>query len=164
MTTIAVSPLESQSVLGAFLRTLRRRIPPGSDTLGPSERLPIRRGRRVTQEEVAEVVGVSRNWYRRLESGSSIRASNKLLARLACALAMTTGERITLFALAVPELFAIQPLAGSNATDRALTVRQIGALPDLDSVTVGIADVAANLAVLGNRFREELGSSTLHNS
>jgi hypothetical protein len=39
-------------------------------------------------------------------------------------------------------------------------VREIGALSDLDNITVRIADVAANLAVLGNRFREELGSST----
>jgi hypothetical protein len=36
---------------------------------------------------------------------------------------------------------------------RALTVLEIGALSDLDDVTVRIADVAANLAVLGNRFR-----------
>jgi hypothetical protein len=36
---------------------------------------------------------------------------------------------------------------------RALTVLEIGALSDLDDVTVRIADVTANLAVLGNRFR-----------
>jgi hypothetical protein len=36
---------------------------------------------------------------------------------------------------------------------RALTVLEIGALSDLDNVTVRIADVTANLAVLGNRFR-----------
>src|SRR5277367_4379865 len=43
---------------------------------------------------------------------------------------------------------------------RALTVLQGGALSDLDNVTVRIADVAANLAVFGDRWREELGSST----
>src|ERR1700688_1173487 len=41
---------------------------------------------------------------------------------------------------------------------RALTVLELGALSDLDNVTVRVADVAANLAVLGNRRREELGS------
>src|SRR5579859_6312453 len=41
---------------------------------------------------------------------------------------------------------------------RALTVLEGCALSDLDNVTVRIADVAANLAVLGNRRREELGS------
>src|SRR5271167_4496266 len=43
---------------------------------------------------------------------------------------------------------------------RALTVLKLGALPDLDNVTVRIADVAANLAVLGYWLRDELGSST----
>src|SRR6516164_6740560 len=43
---------------------------------------------------------------------------------------------------------------------RALTVREFGALSDLDNVTVRITDVAARLAVLGYRFRDEFGSST----
>jgi hypothetical protein len=43
---------------------------------------------------------------------------------------------------------------------RSLTVLEGGALPDLDNVTVRIADVAANLAVLLLRLRDELGSST----
>ena len=43
---------------------------------------------------------------------------------------------------------------------RALTVREVGALSDFDNITVRIADVAAYLAVLGDRLRDELGSST----
>src|SRR6202140_2482219 len=43
---------------------------------------------------------------------------------------------------------------------QALTVREGGALSDLDDVTVRIADVAANLAILGYWLRDELGSST----
>jgi hypothetical protein len=43
----------------------------------------------------------------------------------------------------------------------ALTVDLVGALADFDDVTVGIADVAANLAVLGDRCGDELGASTL---
>src|ERR1043166_5833771 len=43
---------------------------------------------------------------------------------------------------------------------QALTVFEGGALSDLDDVTVWVADVAADLAVLGNRFREKLGSPT----
>src|SRR5579872_914433 len=39
---------------------------------------------------------------------------------------------------------------------RVLTVLEGGALPDLDNITVRIADVAANLAVLGYRLRDEL--------
>src|SRR5579872_3277651 len=41
---------------------------------------------------------------------------------------------------------------------RALTVRDSGALADLDDVAIRIADVAANLAVLGDRRSEELSS------
>ena len=43
---------------------------------------------------------------------------------------------------------------------RALTVFQVGGLSHLDNVTVGIADVAANLAVLGYRLCDELRSAT----
>src|SRR6202158_3426673 len=42
----------------------------------------------------------------------------------------------------------------------ALTVRERGALSNLDNITVRIADVAANLAVFGYWLRDELGSST----
>src|ERR1700681_197399 len=42
----------------------------------------------------------------------------------------------------------------------SLTVRKVGALSDLDNITVRIADVAANLTVLGYRRRNELGSPT----
>lgn len=95
---------QNSSDFAVFLRTLRRRIPPDAVTLGPWNRLPVRRGRRVTQEEVAEVVGVSRNWYRRLESGAGVRASTKLLDRLATAFAFTHEERIQLFVLGIPEI------------------------------------------------------------
>src|SRR6202044_4211010 len=46
-------------------------------------------------------------------------------------------------------------------SDRASTVLELGALSDLDDVAVGIANVAACLAVLRYRFRDELGTSTL---
>jgi hypothetical protein len=44
---------------------------------------------------------------------------------------------------------------------RALTVFELGALSDLDNVTVRITDIAANLALLFHRLRDELGSPTL---
>ena len=43
---------------------------------------------------------------------------------------------------------------------RASGLRGVGGLSDLDNVTVRIADVAANLAVLLLRLGDELGSST----
>lgn len=44
---------------------------------------------------------------------------------------------------------------------RGSTVGEIRALSDLDNISVGIADIAANFAVLGNWLRDELRSSTL---
>ena len=49
---------------------------------------------------------------------------------------------------------------GPAVNRTTLTVRQVGALSDLDNVTVRVADVAARLAVLGDRRRDELGPST----
>jgi DNA-binding XRE family transcriptional regulator len=89
---------------GSFLKTRRKSIPPETATLGFWERLPMRRGRRVTQEELAEAVGISRNWYRRLESGDATRASAKLLDRIAKAFEFTAEERISLFTLGIPEI------------------------------------------------------------
>jgi hypothetical protein len=43
---------------------------------------------------------------------------------------------------------------------RGLTVGEVGALSDFDDIAVGIADVAARLAVLGDGLGDELGSST----
>jgi DNA-binding XRE family transcriptional regulator len=94
---------DGRSEFGAYLRMLRKRIPPETAMLGSSVRLPVRCGRRVTQEELAEVLGVSRNWYRRLESGG-VRASTKLLARLAKTFAFTSEEHTKLFLLALPEI------------------------------------------------------------
>jgi DNA-binding XRE family transcriptional regulator len=94
----------AQSEFASFLKTHRRDMPSDSATLGSWERLPARRGRRVTQEEIAEAVGISRNWYRRLESDDAPRASAKLLDRLAQALQFTPEERTKLFVLGIPEL------------------------------------------------------------
>jgi len=88
----------------SFLKTRRQRIPPDSMMLGSWERLPVRRGRRVTQEEIAEAIGISRNWYRRLESNDAPRASAKLLDRIAEAFQGTPEERTKLFILGIPEI------------------------------------------------------------
>lgn len=93
-----------RNTLGAFLKAMRQRVDPDLDRLGSYERLPARRGRSVTQEEVAEAVGVSRGWYSLLESGASMRASTDLLARVADALMLAEDERSDLFRLARPEL------------------------------------------------------------
>jgi DNA-binding XRE family transcriptional regulator len=107
---MAAETVGSQSELAFFLKTRRRSIPPDSVTLGPWERLPIRHGRRVTQEEIAEAIGISRNWYRRLESNEAPRPSAKLLDRIAKAFQFTPEERTNLFVLGIPELAPIRAI------------------------------------------------------
>jgi len=101
--------VQQQAHLGRYLKTVRQQIPAEAETLGSWKRLPVRRGRRVTQEEIAEAVGVSRNWYRRLENGDPVRASMKLLDRIAHAFVLTSEQRIMLFVLAIPEILDAQP-------------------------------------------------------
>jgi transcriptional regulator with XRE-family HTH domain len=89
---------------GAFLKEQRRRIPRDVPSLGPYLRLPSRRGKVVTQEELAEAIGVSRVWYAMLESGAALNTSPRLLARLADTLDLSDESRQVLFKLALPEL------------------------------------------------------------
>ena len=105
---MAVDYAKPQSELGAFLKVQRRKIPPASATLGSWKRPLVRHGRRVTQAEIAEAVGISRNWYRRLEAGT-VRASMKLLVRLANTFQFTREQRKRLFVLAIPEMRPTQP-------------------------------------------------------
>ncbi len=92
------------SQFALFLKSLRRRIDPEVRELGSHARLPARVGKRVTQAELAEAIGVSREWYAVLESAPSTRTSTGLLDRLADALAVTPEERALMFELAVPEV------------------------------------------------------------
>ena len=89
---------------GTFLKECRHSIDPGVHALGPYARLPARCGKPVTQEEIAEAVGVSRVWYGMLESGATVRTSARLLDKLARALMLTSPDRAALFRWAFPEL------------------------------------------------------------
>jgi transcriptional regulator with XRE-family HTH domain len=88
---------------GPFLKALRLRIDRQASSLGPYSRLSSRWGRIPSQEEVAEALNVSRAWYCQLESGARVRASVKLLARIADTLMLTDSERGELFRMAIPE-------------------------------------------------------------
>jgi len=89
MSTAEVQPREE---LRSLLKELRSRL------------VSPRRGRAVSQEELAEWVGISRNWYAALERGMPIRPSIGMLTRLAAALNATADERATLLQLAIPAL------------------------------------------------------------
>lgn len=93
--------------LGGLLKRCRLRIPASRESLGGFARLPVRFGKPVTQEEVAEAVGISRQWYAMLELDRPTRVSAPLLGRLGDALLMDGAERALLFRLAVPELRSV---------------------------------------------------------
>ena len=104
---IQATAQDQTSDITSFLKGLRYRIDPATHTLGEYERLRSKRGLAVSQEELAEAVGVSRNWYAMLERGADIQPSIQLLTRLADALNTSADERITLFRLAIPALRSV---------------------------------------------------------
>ncbi|GHO41938.1 helix-turn-helix transcriptional regulator [Ktedonospora formicarum] len=83
--------------LGDFLRTRRARLTP--------EEVGLPRGNRrktpgLRRAEVAQLVGVSVDWYTWLEQGRSISPSTQVLERLVQALHLDVNERSHLFLLA----------------------------------------------------------------
>jgi len=70
--------------------------------------LPMLERRRVPglrRQEVAELVGVSEDWYRWFESGREITVSSRFLARVADALQLAPTDEVALYRLALPELY-----------------------------------------------------------
>ncbi len=93
---------ERRTELKTFLTVCRSRLKP--QDVG----LPVTGRRRVEglrREEIAELVGVSTDWYRWFESGRPVRVSVLFLARLSDAFRLDPIERIALFCLALPELY-----------------------------------------------------------
>jgi transcriptional regulator with XRE-family HTH domain len=90
--------------LSNLLKDARRGIPVNTQSLGNNLRFPGRVGKRVSQEEVAEAIGVSRNWYSMLETGRPIRASVALLERICNVLTLDERQRASVFELGIPEI------------------------------------------------------------
>lgn len=101
---MSVDRFESGDEIRSLLKGMRRRLDPAAPKLGDHERVSSRRGRAVSQEELAEAVGVSRNWYASIERGEPVSPSIAMLRRLATALNATPDERAELFQLAIPDL------------------------------------------------------------
>jgi hypothetical protein len=73
--------------------------------------LPHRSRRRVPglrRGEVAELVGVSVDWYRSFESGRPVRVSPQFVSRLSRALRLTAAQQMTLFRLSLPEVYRLE--------------------------------------------------------
>ncbi|HTV74323.1 MAG TPA: helix-turn-helix transcriptional regulator [Candidatus Acidoferrales bacterium] len=58
--------------------------------------------------EVAELVGVTVDWYRSFESGRAVRVSLQFVARLSKALRLNAAEQFALFRLAFPEIYHLE--------------------------------------------------------
>ena len=134
--------------IGAFLKEHRRLISRDATALGPHPRLPVRHGKRVTQEEIAEAIGVSRVWYAMLESGAALQTSPRLLARLVDVLALPDEGREGLFRLGLPDLAsrnlaaALQDLSSSISVLRSVARRVWSATSESEILTA-VAEAAA---------------------
>ncbi|MFC3995862.1 helix-turn-helix transcriptional regulator [Nocardiopsis sediminis] len=102
---------ESATALGAFLRARRGRIGPMEAGLPDSGR---RRTPGLRREEVAQLAGVSVDYYTRLEQGRSSRPSPRVIAALARALMLSTAERVHLAKLAGVEVPGDAPGAAED--------------------------------------------------
>jgi transcriptional regulator with XRE-family HTH domain len=106
--------------LGDFLRTRRARLTP--------EEVGLPRGSRrktpgLRRAEVAQMVGVSVDWYTWLEQGRSITPSTQVLERLVQTLRLDAHERTHLFLLAqhqAPPALLLEPESVSPALQHFL--------------------------------------------
>lgn len=109
-----------KETLSRLLKRCRSRINRERQSLGQYLRLPMRIGKAVTQEEVAEAVGISRQWYGMMEMDRPVRVSATILSRIADVLMMDPCERATLFLRAIPELTSTSLSDASTAMLEAL--------------------------------------------
>jgi hypothetical protein len=96
--------LERRRKLRTFLLEHRARVTPVDIGLHVTQRRQVpglRRG------EVAEVIGVTTDWYRAFESGRPVRVSPQFVSRLAKALNLTRAQELTLFRLAFVEMYRL---------------------------------------------------------
>lgn len=124
--------LERRVRLRTFLVHARSRLSPASVGLPETGH---RRVPGLRREEVAELVGISAEWYRLLESGRPITVSSHVLEQLAVALGLDPFDQATLFRLALPELYRAQlvTLAEPPPTMSSL-VAPLTSLSDVEEV------------------------------
>ena len=91
--------------LRTFLMNRRSNVAPVELGLPRTAR---RRVRGLRRGEVAELVGVTVDWYRSFESGRAVRVSAQFVARLSKALRLTAAEQFALFRLAFPEIYHLE--------------------------------------------------------
>jgi transcriptional regulator with XRE-family HTH domain len=118
--------------LRGFLTHARSRLTPANVGLPETGH---RRVPGLRREEVAELVGISAEWYRAFESGRAITVSSHVLERLSTALGLDAFDQANLFRLALPELYRAQSvtLAEPPPTMSSL-VAPLASLSDVEEV------------------------------
>ena len=96
--------LERRRELRTFLLERRGRVTPVDIGLPRTQRRQVPGLRR---EEVAEVIGVTTDWYRAFESGRPVRVSPQFVSRLARVLNLSRAQELTLFRLAFVEMYRL---------------------------------------------------------
>ena len=91
--------------LREFLMDRRSQVKPVEVGLPRTAR---RRVAGLRRHEVAELVGVTVEWYRYVESGRPVRVSPQLVGRLSKALRLSAADQFALFRLALPEIYHLE--------------------------------------------------------
>jgi transcriptional regulator with XRE-family HTH domain len=119
-----------ETSIGAFLRNRRGRLSPVE--VGLPQGLTSRRVPGLRREEVAQLAGVSVDYYVRLEQGRSRHVSNEVLDAVAAALRLTDVEREHLVNLARP------PAGTTAAADPPpVLLRLLDQMRDVPAVVLG---------------------------
>ncbi|WP_051951261.1 helix-turn-helix transcriptional regulator [Actinacidiphila yeochonensis] len=121
------------SSLGDYLRARRALVSPGDVGLPPTGR---RRVPGLRREEVAELVGLSTDYYVRLEQGRAGHPSDEVLDALSRALRLGSAERAHLYDLARPPRRAGTPTAPAVRGDvlRSALRQVVTAIPTTPAV------------------------------
>jgi transcriptional regulator with XRE-family HTH domain len=102
---LTATDIERRLKLRAFLMHARSRLSPTNVGLPETSH---RRVPGLRREEVAELIGISADWYRVFESGRPVTVSSQVLERLSLALGLDAFDQANLFRLALPELYRAQ--------------------------------------------------------
>jgi transcriptional regulator with XRE-family HTH domain len=132
-----------------FLRTRRDALRPADVGLTPG---PRRRAPGLRRDEVAALVGMSTDYYVRLEQARGPQPSEQMLAAIARALRLTLDERDYLFRLAGRTAPARTPLDGHVAPQLMRVLDRLTDTPAL-ILTAALETLAQNdlaVALLGD--------------
>ena len=143
--------------LGTFLKSCRSRLNPTE--LGLDSGTKSRRVMGLRREEVAQLAGVSVNYYTRLEQGQSRNASPEVLDALAGALQLDGDERAHIHALARPSKASAQPHPPQPERLRSGVASLVDAYVGGPSVIIGrLTDVLAWNRMAQFLLTDHLGS------